>query len=153
MNLKMTYYINELLSTHRGGSKGKTSNAKPYLLLSLIDLIKNGMIIGNKILFDSDTLKERYQKESKYYEPNSPITPFYKPFFHLNSESYYHIKWRYNSAPKNASRTPSAKYLRENVEYAVLDEDLWELLQNEEARNEIKEAIISFFIKPAKEKK
>lgn len=153
MNLKMTYYINELLCTHRGGCKGKLSNAKPYLLLSLIDLIEKGIIIGNKISFDSDILKERYQRESKYYEPYSPITPFYKPYFHLNSESYYHIKWRYNSAPKDTSKTPSAKYLRENVEYAALDEELWQLLQNEEARNEIKEAIISYFIKPVKEQK
>ena len=151
MNLKMTYYKNELLCTYRGGRKGKISNAKPFLLLSLIDLIENGIIIGNKIPFNFDILKERYQRESEYNEPNSPITPFYKPFFHLNSESYYHIKWRDNSVPKDASRTPSAKFLRENVEYATLDDELWQLLQNKEARNEIKEAIISYFIKPVKE--
>ena len=78
------------------------------------------------------------------------ITPFYKPFFHLNSESYYQIKWKANNKPEGAGKTPSAKFLRENVEYASLDDDLWQLLQDEGARNEIKEAIISYFIEPIK---
>ncbi len=150
MNMKMTYYINELLCTHRGGFKGRKSNAKPLLLLSLIDLIEDGIVLSNRIPFDLDILQEQYKKESNYYEPNTIITPYYKPFFHLISESYYHIKWK-NDAPKGAARTPSAKYLRENVEYAALDDELWQLLQDEGARNEIKEAIINYFIKPVKE--
>jgi hypothetical protein len=153
MNLKLSYYKNEVLCTHRGNNRGKVSNAKPFFLLALFDLIEDGVIIDNKISFNSDILKETYQNKAISFKRYNPITPFYKPFFHLNSESYYQIKWKANNKPKGAGKTPSAKFLRENVEYASLDDDLWQLLQDKDARNEIKEAIISYFIEPIKELK
>jgi len=136
----------------RGRKNGNPSNSKPLYLLTLITLIGDGNIVKNRILF-SDSIVSRYDELCAKLEPNMVITPMYKPFFHLNSESYYHIKWRDDSAPKDASRTPSAQSLRENVEYARLDDDLWQLLQDEDARNEIKEAIIGYFIEPIKELK
>ena len=42
-------------------------------------------------------------------------------------------------------RTPSAKYLRENVQYASFDNALWDLLQDEETRNYFREVIINHF--------
>ncbi|GAB6975945.1 MAG: hypothetical protein ACFNYJ_08240 [Segatella oris] len=153
MRLNLSYYRNELLTTNRGNCKGKISNAKPFLLLALFDLIENGLITENKLFLDSDVLKDKYQCKAKSFERNSTITPFHKPFFHLNSEPYYHIIWKGNSHPNGASKTPSVKYLREHVAYATLDEALWELLQDEGARNEIKGAIIDYFIKPIKEQK
>lgn len=146
----MTYYRTMIQSMSRGRKNGNQSNAKPLYLLALITLIGDGNIVKNRIPF-SDSIVSRYAELCAELEPSIVLTPMYKPFFHLNSESYYHIKWRGNSAPKDASRTPSARYLRENIEYAALDDELWLLLQNEEARNEIKEAIISYFIKPVKE--
>ena len=62
--------------------------------------------------------------------------------FYLGSEDFYFIKG------KKAHTTPSAKFLRENVEYACLDDDLWELMQDPETRNELRDAIIKHFIKP-----
>lgn len=149
MSLKLTYYKNELFRTHhRGSGKGKVSNAKPYLIISIIDLIENGIIKDNHIYFNSD-IQEQYKKVSKHYEPFYLITPISKPYFHLSSDSFYHIKWKDDSAPKGATAAPTSKYLREHVEYAYLDEELWELLQDEGARNEIKDAIVNFFIKPS----
>lgn len=150
MNLKLTYYKSIILSMGRGQKKGHPSNAKPLFFLALISLLEDGTIISNTIAYDI-TIMSRYTEICQKFEPEQTITPLYKPFYHLSSENFYFIKWRYNSVPKDASRTPSAKYLRENVEYATLDDELWQLLQNEEARNEIKEAIISYFIKPIKE--
>jgi putative restriction endonuclease len=66
----------------------------------------------------------------------------------MKSEPYYFIKWKDGVKNINASQTPSAKYLRENVEYACLDDELWELLQDSETRNELRDAIIQHFIKP-----
>lgn len=71
----------------------------------------------------------------------SPIYPYY----YLKGEEFYYL------IGSHYPKTPSAKFLRENVEYASLDDDLWQLLQDEGARNEIKEAIISYFIEPIKE--
>ena len=148
MGLKLSYYRSILLETHRGNGHGIISNAKPYLLLSIINLIERGDILGNRIRFDNIKLAETYEIVSKLYEPQKAITPLFKPFFHLNREPFYYLKWKASvKIPKQAT-TPSAKFLRENVEYACLDDDLWELLQDSEVRNEFRDAIIQHFIKP-----
>lgn len=147
MSLKVAYYRGVLLETHRGNVHGIASNAKPYLLLSIISLIEKGSIIGNKIQFDNCELSETYTSISKLHEPHRAVTPIFKPFFHLNRESFYYLKWKSVGQIPRQATTPSAKFLRENVEYACLDEDLWELLQNPETRKELKDAIIEHFIK------
>ena len=44
------------------------------------------------------------------------------------------------------SSSPSAKYLREHLLYAKLDDDLWELLQDTESREYIKQNIIRRYL-------
>ena len=83
MNLKLSYYKNEVLCTHRGNNRGKVSNAKPFFLLALFDLIEEGVIVDNKISFNSDILKETYQNKAISFKRYNLITPFYKPFFIL----------------------------------------------------------------------
>ncbi len=150
MNLQLTYYQSMILSMNRGRKNGITSNAKPLYLLTLINLIGNGKIIKNRIPF-SDSIVSRYAELCAKFEPQKTITPMYRPFYHMNSEIFYSIEWKENGKPKGAANIPSSKFIRENIEYAKLDDDLWQLLQNEEARNEIKETIINYFIKPNKE--
>lgn len=148
MSLKVAYYRGALLETHRGNGRGIVSNAKPYLLLSIIRLIEQGDIIGNRILFDNNALSETYNSVSKLYEPDKAVTPISKPFFHLNREPFYYLKWKSATKIPRQAITPSAKFLRENIEYACLDEGLWELLQDPETRNELRDAIIQHFITP-----
>ncbi len=147
MGLKVSYYTNLILSTGRGYNKGLPSNAKPLYLIAIIDGISCGDIMGNKLHFD-ETLLSLYINTCKKLEPWREAAKFYKPFFHMKSEPYYFIKWKDGVKNINASQTPSAKYLRENVEYACLDDELWELLQDSETRNELRDAIIQHFIKP-----
>ena len=98
MSLKVAYYRGVLLETHRGNGRGIVSNAKPYLLLSIIRLIEQGDIIGNRILFDNNALSETYNSVSKLYEPDKAVTPISKPFFHLNREPFYYLKWKIGRA-------------------------------------------------------
>lgn len=150
MSLKVSYYRNVLLETHRGNGHGIISNAKPYLLLTIIKLIEDGEIIGNRIQFDNRKLSEIYNSIAKFYEPQKEVTPLPKPFFHLNREPFYYLKWKAETNIPKQATTPSAKFLRENVEYACLDEELWELLQDPETRNEFRDAIIRHFINPSR---
>lgn len=148
MSLQTEYYRSLLLETHRGNFQGNISNVKPYLLLSIIDLIEKGIIVGNKILFNDVKLLETYNSISRIYEPGNPITPLFKPFFHLNREPFYYLKWKSQVKTPKQATTPSAKFIRENVEYACLDDNLWELLQGQDFRNEIRKALIQYFIEP-----
>lgn len=49
--------------------------------------------------------------------------------------------------PPRQAESPSGKFLAENVDYAYLDDTLWELLQDKSVREEYKEAIITHFLK------
>ena len=143
--LKIEYYKNMLRAMTVSRLNGKNNLAKPILMLSILKGIQDGSIIGNRITL-TDSLINTYNALFKECG-QQPLTSHVYPFYYLKGEVFYHLIGDCNR------KTPSAKYLRENVEYAALDDELWQLLQNEEARNKIKEAIISFFIKPAKENK
>ena len=146
MSLQTSYYANQILSIARGTKNGVRSNAKPLYLLAIIKGVEDGALMGNKLEFN-EALNRLYLGMCSLYEPKVSVTPFFKPFFHMKSESFYVIKWKPGTGPVHATHTPSAKFLRENVEYAALDDDLWTLLQDVQIRNEFKEAIIKHYIK------
>lgn len=154
MSLLADTYKEVLLKTKRGNCRGKYSNAKPIFLLSIIDAIEEGVILGNKIAYDCKQLRDKYrsnyvacQNDGKaVFRANSSITPFCMPFFHLNAEPYYHIKWINAITPPPQAQSPSDKYLRTNVDYAFLDDELWELLQNADIRAEYRQSIVKNFL-------
>ena len=138
--LKLQYYRTVLIQTKRGNGRGVTINAKPILIVALLDCIEKGLFIDNKILFDSK-LENLYKECYSLYEPEKKITPFYKPFFHLQSDGYWHL-FRNNDVEL---RNPSAKYIRENIKYASFDNALWDLLQDAKARSVLREVVINHF--------
>lgn len=145
MSLKKTYYKNLVLSLSRGTYKGLVSNAKPLYLLTIIRGIEEGLLLGNKLEYSS-SLIDLYNDVCNQYEPQRKATLFYKPFFHTTNEPFYFISWRNRIAPPQSVHTPSAKFLREHVEYAALDDELWDLLQDAETREEFKQLIIAHFL-------
>lgn len=140
LGLKISYYKNLLLSMNVARTHGQINLAKPVMMLAIIQGIENGSIKANRILY-SESLISNYNALFKKYS-NCTITSSVYPFYYMWSEDFYFIKG------KKARTTPSAKFLRENVEYACLDDGLWELLQDAETRNELRDAIIQHFIKP-----
>lgn len=149
--LKERYYLTLLLSINRGMAYGRHSNAKPIFMLSIMWAVENGEIIGNKIMYD-EKLEGIYKKMCNQYEPNIKAALFYKPFYHSSRESFYTLVWQDGKMPMKGCHTPSAKFLRENVSYACLDPELWDLLQDPQTRDEFRKAIISHYLKPDKEK-
>ena len=154
MSLNFLSYKDTILKTKRGNSHGVFSNAKPIYVMSIIDAIGEGVIVGNKIPFECEQLISIYKNNYKYvqdngdvvYRANSNYTPYSLPYFHLNAESYYHIAWKEGVVPPKQASSPSSKYLRENVKFAYLDEALWNLLQSAEVRYDMKQAIIQKFL-------
>lgn len=74
----------------------------------------------------------------------SATTPYQYPLYFLENESFYHLKWK-NGRIK--THTPSAKLIRENVEYAYFDNALWDLVQNQEMRNHFRTIIENYYLK------
>ena len=145
MKLEFEYYKTSILSIHRGMALGKPSNAKPLYLLSIIECIEDGLIIGNKILFDN-IIENVYNRKCRSFEPTIKPAPFYKPYYHSSNEGYYNIKWNGGKIPEHKWHTPSPKIIRENIEYAYLEDGFWKLLQTKENRDKFKEIIISNYL-------
>lgn len=146
MNLKASYYKNSILSIHRGLAFGVPSNAKPLFLLSIIRGIEEGVIIGNKFTYE-EKLEAIYKEQCSLYEHDRKAAPFYKPFYHSAREHYYDIKWKGGKVPAHKWHTPSPKFIKENIDYAYLDDGLWELLQDQSIRNEFREIIVNHYLK------
>jgi len=139
-SLKIQYYSYVFMQMKRGNSRGRYINAKPIFLLSLFDLIEKKIIIENKIYY-SEQIDESYKKHYNNYEPTMVPTPLYKPFYHLIFDGFWHIEWLNQGDIKI-----SAKYLRENVKYARFDNALWDLLQDRDCRQALRQVIIQHFL-------
>lgn len=144
MSLQSDYYKTAILQLKRGNYNGHVSNAKTYYLLSILERIDKGLLVDNKIKFDDES-KKFYEIQCLAYK--DVVTPFVKPYFHLSSSLFYHIKWTKGTKVESYAKTPSGKFLKEKSEYAYLDDSFWELLKGAEYRKEIKQLIVKTFLK------
>ena len=144
MSLQCDYYKTAILQLKRGNYNGHVSNAKTYYLLSILERIDKGLLVDNKIKFDDES-KKFYEIQCLAYK--DVVTPFVKPYFHLSSSLFYHIKWTKGTKVESYAKTPSGKFLKEKSEYAYLDDSFWELLKGAEYRKEIKQLIVKTFFK------
>lgn len=129
----------------RGNHNGIFSNAKPIFMLAIINSIEKQNLKENHIILD-ELLVLEYKTLSKYYEPDKVITPIVKPYFHLSAEPFYEIKYKEGITTPKHSVTLSLKKLRNIVDDVKLDDGLWELLQEENIRQEYSETIITHFL-------
>lgn len=134
-----------MTTINRGNYKGKFSNAKPLFLLAVLDSIPN-IVIANRINLANKYFAELYKLQFLIYGQQI-ITPIEKPLYHLGAEPFYELIWKNPDVARMIKSSPSAKFLRENLEYAKLDDDLWELLQVPQYRAYLKQAIIDRYLK------
>lgn len=144
MELQVNIFSELFSKITRGNFRGIFSNAKPIYLLSLIDLIP--VKTDNRFLLSDKILNKLYLNNINQFDTNCK-TALINPYFHLGSEPFYELVWKSNKRPETNSHTPSAKYLRENLAYAKLDDELWLLLQVQENRDYLKQVIINRYLK------
>lgn len=148
--LQLEIYCEMLKTLRLGNLDGRIATSKPILILSILDAISEGKLIENKISFENNFLRLRYKTLSECFNGSirTQFLPFFiRPYFHLGSEPFYELIWKSDERPETNSHTPSAKYLRDNLAYAKLDDDLWELLQVQENRDYLKQVIINRYLK------
>ena len=133
------FYRIEFLSVKQKCTNGLTNMAKTALIIAVIESIAAGEIKGNQIRFQD--IENRYTRKLEEWQTEK--TPLKYPFFHLESDGFWHLKWKGNPPDKRLS--PSAKFLRENVDFAFFDNALWDILQEEEAREGYIESITKYF--------
>lgn len=116
--------------------------AKPVLILSLIKGIKSGHFRYNKFTFDE--LDSLYKQEfSRYFIEGKQenLTPLCYPFYYLQTDGFWHISWQDKATTKTDA--PSTAWIKRNVDYAYIDDELWLLISNETYADRLKEYIVN----------
>lgn len=139
--LKISLYRDSILKMTCGTYHGTVIKAKPILLGVVLSAIDDGLITENKIPLSNEII-ELYKRAYSTY--GGKITPFFKPYYYLQYEEFWHLKWKVR---EDKALRPGLTMLRENVEYAYLDNELWELLQDETIRNEFRSVIENYYLK------
>lgn len=124
-----------------GTYQGVVIKAKPILLLSVLSAIERGIVENNQIPHSNEMIEVYKQMFSKY---GGNITPFFKPYYYLQFEEFWHLKWK---VKEDLSIRPGLAMLRSNIEYAYFDEALWELLQDKSILNEFRSVIENYYLK------
>lgn len=148
-NALLSIYTEMMLSIHTGSINGKVALSKPLYITSIIEAIEWDALTENEIMISNEFIRKRFGQLYEQVNGNKKgyeVSFFVRPFFHLSSASFYHLIWKQGVDLSKMASTPSAKYLRENLLYAKLDDELWELLQDAENRNYIKQNIISRYL-------
>ena len=121
------HYTKRIMSIRQAKIHDEVIVAKPVLLLALIDGIEGGEFTVNRFTLN-EWLEKRYFTLMKQYTRNSQFpnpADISNPFWHLQSDGFWYL--HYGEEPQDGA-TPSKRWLKEKVNYAYLDDDLWLLL-------------------------
>lgn len=147
MNKDLAYYVKKFspksASNKIGLNVSPGAPNKPILLLSVIEMIATRQITRNQIPLSAELIATFLKLWSHLEAERKPDIGL--PFYHLTSDRFWHyqMKLGFESliAAKVKIRTPST--IRETVEYAYLDDELWSLLQNAQDRSVVAHILIN----------
>lgn len=135
MNHILNNYVGLFTNLHTNKQRGRCAPHKAIMLLSVIELISIQHIITNEIVY-SEELElcfmrkwKQYVKEDSMFKPKAGT-----PFWHLNSEPFWQLipyAGGDETIVKLQKRNPySAKTIRRHIKCAVIDKELFLLIQD-----------------------
>ena len=137
-------YRQMFLCLKRGrNSVGGKSNAKPILLISILELIPT---LNENVFRISDILLNNYYKTNCKLYDCYKSSPIILPYYHLQAEPFYEIIWKDKSNIPIIKHSPSQKLLSDYIVGTKLDDELWELLQTPENREYLRNYIINQYL-------
>ena len=151
MTKDLAYYVKKFSPKSVVGKEGLNVSPgtpnKPILLLSVIEMILTGQITKNQIFFNAELIATFLRFWSQLEPVRKPDIGL--PFYHLRSDSFWHYQMKVGFEElikaKVRIRTPST--IRETVDYAYLDVELWQLLQNSRERSILTYTLIDEWFK------
>ncbi|MEM9265400.1 MAG: hypothetical protein AAGA46_07745 [Cyanobacteria bacterium P01_F01_bin.13] len=117
---------------------------KPILLLSVIEHFQKAIILENKI-FLSCQLNQCFLKYWSYLGSASHNPDISKPFFFMKSGKFWHLMPRpkYRKILSKKIKLKTFSEVQRAIEFAYLDEDLFDLLKQTKSRNCLRTVLIS----------
>lgn len=151
-DLLAKYYLDKFLKMHCAHVYGRKILAKPIFVLTIIAAISDKVITENKFYWERNSVAKQFHElyQSLYvsFLPNDYLTPMYKPFFHLKNDGFWHL----NVNDDNSMvKVASVNFLKTNLNYAYLDQELWGILQDHNYREYFQTQIIHKYIRPINE--
>ncbi|MCP4370393.1 MAG: HNH endonuclease [Deltaproteobacteria bacterium] len=152
----MTNYFKKFAKLRTDSSPARWSDAtrhkaphKPFMLLTIMDLVAQGLIQSNLIEFKADLLDifDLYWVKVMGIEKNSnPVLPFY----HLKSDKFWHLVPVPGMEQTLASirQIRSVGQLHQLVIGARLDNELFDLLLMDNERDELRRILIETYFSP-----
>ncbi|PHJ59052.1 HNH endonuclease [Nostoc linckia z18] len=141
MTKNLAYYINKFANLRVSRSSGIAPN-KPILLLSIIELISQGEIRRNQVPLSAELIATFFKLWSHLEPVRKPDIG--QPFFYLRNDGFWHFQpnlgFELTVTSKAKIVTPGA--IRQAVEYAYLDDELWQILQNPQERSILTHVLI-----------
>jgi putative restriction endonuclease len=151
---RLDYYLNAFssLSTNKNRNHWpKTTKFqaphKPFLLLSIFDLIASGTIVRN-FIEPSFELAETF---SGYWQRIMPIGSsgsMSYPFYFLYTSDFWHLVGQHGRPHRNGRKISSVSGLKKFYLGAKFKEDLYSLLVMESSREKLRETIIQKYFSP-----
>ena len=139
----LKHYINCFHHLRRGVTKFGPAPHKLILLLAILDEAESGQLIQNRIEI-SDRLIDRFLVLWKNYVTTENIATFALPFFHLQHDGFWHLHAYPYKADwlKHQSSINTLGPLRESIQYATLDEELFSLLSDPQSCKILRQTLL-----------
>jgi putative restriction endonuclease len=130
------------IKVYKNQKQGGEALNQPILLLSVIDLIAQGSIKNNTIRISDELISTFKRYWSLLTFDSFENSDFALPFFHLKNRKgkFWHLKF---SSDYEGGRPQTINTLKQAVDYAYLDDELFSLLQEQETRKELIDALIA----------
>jgi putative restriction endonuclease len=137
----LAYYCNCFAKLNVSKTKERgAANHKPILILSVLELITQQSIVENRI-FVTNELIETFKKYWSILAADSIYTDaLHYPFVHLRRDGFWNIKF---TDAYTGERIKTTNKLKEKVEYAYLDDELFNLLQDSFARQTLVDSLVA----------
>ena len=141
--MTLSYYIDKLQSIRPDRSSGRARPHKVCMMFAVIDLIEQGHINNNRIYYDN-TLKNRFSWHfERLKQGNDADSPFL-PFFHLKSSGIWHLSIKPEEVTSfGAMTSASDASITRTIEYAFLDDALFQFLKSPQTSSILRNALSS----------
>ena len=144
-------YVEAFQNLKTNNKYSRKAPHKAVLLLAIIDMFESCELTDNVIKYD-DALKSAFVKMWNKVLPNEATfhSEAYLPFWFMQSEGFWHIvplrgKEDILTILKDSHVKPSESKLRDCVNYAELDEDLYFLMTLQSGRSSLKRALLETY--------
>lgn len=129
------------LRVNSGGAN--KSPHKVAMLQAVIDLVESGEVANNRFYFD-DSLRSQFTRRFQALASPSDRNNPHLPYFHLRSEGFWHLKVRpgQHDSYEQLTTASSPGVIKAHIDYASLDDELFELLGNQIARELLRSALL-----------